>query len=203
MPRKSKPHATESAKADNAKPEFCIESFTAEGARIDPEGGAIFGALAFGPKEKVGPYFKGASGLYSANFFQSLATAAEGAYSWPFHPKFDDMGNPVPRDPKDAIARWTGLEKVAKEGQPEVRGKWQLRKKQIENYDVVLESPRSFAFSIFAPTVKKNDPQYGPVHDSVDTSSPWRPSIDLVEAGGANKNAIESATHQPHAKENV
>ena len=187
----------------NANQQFACETFAAEGARIDAEGGSIFEALAFGPKTMVGPYYQGASGLYSRGFFASLTAAIEGAYCWAKHPDKDQYGNAVPRDAKDAIARWTQVKESAdQKGNPEVRGKWTLRKKSKEDYDVVLESPRSFAFSIFAPVKTKHDSQYGQIIDAVATESPWRPSVDLVEAGGANKNAIEAASQpQPTNKQ--
>lgn len=178
---------------------FSQESFTAEAAKVDMENGTLYDALIFGPKQRVGPYFKGSSGLYSENFFTSLAGAVEGAWSWPYHPRTNEAGQYQPRDPKEAIAKWSNARQIAKEGLPEVRGTWKLRKKAITDYDLVLESPRSFAFSIFVPTVKKHDPEFGMIHDAVNTESQWRPSVDLVEAGGANRNAIESAQTAPVA----
>ena len=103
------------------QPFIVQEGFSPIGSRIDRDTGIIHDALIFGPKTKDGNYWVGASGLYADSFFKDLATAAEGAWSWPYHP---DLNKPklASRNVKDAVGKWQNVRVVYEAGQPKVRG---------------------------------------------------------------------------------
>ena len=171
------------------------ESFGPISARIDTEKGIVHDALIFGPKQRVGKHFQGSSGLYSEDFFKSLAVAVEGAWSWPYHPNVNNK-TLMSRDVRDAIGKWKNVRVVMEGGLPKVRGDYKIRPKVKEEYlDLIAEGADRFAFSVFGPTKRMWDHAANqPVAYAVDETSRLKFTVDMVEAGGTNDNIFESAT---------
>lgn len=188
---------------ENEKTDFVQESFGLVANRIDAEKGIIHDALIFGPKQKTGNYWVGASGLYADSFFKELAGAAEGAWSWPYHPDFNKP-KLASRNVKDAIGKWQNVRYVMEGGEPKVRGDLKLRPSKKSDYlELVSEGADRLAFSIFGPTIRQRQNGGEPVITGVDQTSRVKFTVDLVEAGGTNDSIFESASAgaQPDSKQ--